>query len=65
MTTERKTTRHVRCPKCSIPQIKKMVWAEITDWRPPHGIDPQVRQFQCECGWTVYTRPAILERDRV
>jgi len=63
--TRERTTGRVKCPRCSNPWTGRIVWARMTGWRPPHGIDPQLREFRCECGWTVYARPAVLERDRV
>ena len=40
----------MQCEKCESTLTK-------TDWRPPVGIDPQLRQFKCgTCGEVFYSR---------
>lgn len=35
---------------------------ELTDWKPPLGIDPKLRQFECPvCHRFVYKKPVGFE----
>lgn len=56
---ETKTTIRARCPKCAWWDRDKgeshFTLVKMTEWRPPEGLDPLMRQFECpDCGCVFY-----------
>ena len=46
----------MRCPRCTGKGIK-------TNYRPPEGIDPNLREFKCRmCGYTWFQVTGRYER---
>lgn len=57
----------VKCQLCKWYDRDEEAWnykmAFITDWRPPKGLDPKMREFKCSgCGQLFYV---ILTRKQV
>jgi ribosomal protein L32E len=48
-----------RCPHCAwwdnFKRQRHFSMAKMTDWRPPDGTDPKMREFKCsDCGYVFY-----------
>ena len=45
------------CPKCLRHTM------DLTDWKPPLGLDPKLRKFRCpKCDTRIYKVPRGFER---
>lgn len=49
----------MRCPKHCLTLM------ELTDWEPPKGLDPELREFRCpRCGTRLYEIPRGRENNQ-